>query len=121
MSDERPDFRTRFQKGQSGNPRGRPKGRKDDVSLLREVFYQKIAVKDQLGVRHVPKIVAAAEVCLNNALKGDLKSFVKVMEFAQKLNLIEAAPHDALPEITEIRTTIVDPKISDEPMDKDEY
>lgn len=122
MSDERPDIRTRFKKGQSGNPRGRPKGRKDDASLLRDVFYQKIAIRDQRGTRNVPKIVAAAEVCLNNAIKGDLRSFAKLMEIAQKFQLIQTVPiSDHYEEIVEIRTTIVDPKVSDEPMDVEEY
>jgi hypothetical protein len=107
---ERPDILTRFKKGQSGNPRGRPKGRKNRAAQLRDVLYRNILVKDGRGSRSVPKIVAAAEVCLNNAIKGDLPSFVKIMEIVHKFQLIENSP--TLPEeITEIRVTYVDPKV----------
>jgi hypothetical protein len=109
MSDkERNDIKTRFKKGQSGNPTGRPKGNKSTAAPLREAFLKTIRVRDGQGTRDVPKIVLAAEVCLNNAIKGDLKSFVKIMEMIDKFKLMEivAGP----PPITEIRRVIVDPR-----------
>lgn len=109
MSDtERNDFKTRFRKGQSGNPAGRPKGRKNTSAPLRDMFLKTVRIRDGQGTRDVPKIVAAAEVCLNNALKGDLKSFVKIMEMADKFKLLDVV--SSPPEITEIRRIIVDPQ-----------
>ncbi len=96
---ERKDIQTRFKKGQSGNPKGRPSGRKNNAGLLSDAFLKNIRIKDVQGVRNVPKLVAAAEVCLNNALKGDLRSFAKPGSFQQ--------------EITHITCTIVDPKDPD--------
>jgi hypothetical protein len=120
LGNERRDILTRFKKGQSGNPRGRPKGRKNRAAQLRDVLYRDIVVKDGRGSRSIPKIVAAAEVCLNNAIKGDLRSFVKIMEIAHKFQLIENSP--TIPEeITEIRHTIIDPQVSEIPMDQKEY
>ena len=119
-NEERADFKTRFKKGQSGNPRGRPKKRKNKTGQLLEALYRPIPVKDGRGTRTVPKIVAALEVCLNNAIKGDSKSFIKVMEFAQKFKLLEPSPHEP-EEISEIQITIVDPQISDKPMLESEY
>jgi Family of unknown function (DUF5681) len=121
MSDkERRDIQTRFKKGQSGNPSGRPKGRKNKASQLRDVLFRNIVVKDSQGSRTIPKIVAAAEVCLNNAIKGDLRSFAKIMEIAQKLELVENFP-TAAREITEIKETIVGPMLSETPLERDEY
>jgi hypothetical protein len=77
-------------------------------------------VKDGQGSRLVPKIVAAAEVCLNNAIKGDLRSFIKIMEIVQKFNLIEDSPELPGP-VVEIRRTIVDPKYGNTPIDSKEY
>lgn len=105
---KRNDFETRFKKGQSGNPGGRPKGRKNNAGLLTDAFFKKIKIRDTQGVRSVPKIVAAAEVCLNNALKGDLRSFAKAMEIAEKLRALQAGPIHQ--EITRITRTIIDPK-----------
>jgi hypothetical protein len=117
---ERGDFLTRFKKGQSGNPRGRPKGRKNRATQLRDVLFRDIVVKDGLGSRSVPKILAAAEVCLNNAIKGDLRSFVKIMEIVHKFQLIENSP--TIPEeISEIRITYVDPQVSETPMEQKEF
>src|SRR6195952_2226968 len=119
-SSERPDILTRFKKGQSGNPRGRPKGRKNRAAQFRDVLYRNILVKDGRGSRSVPKIIAAAEVCLNNAIKGDLPSFVKIMEIVHKLQLIENSPTTP-EEISEIRITYVDPQVSETPMEQKEF
>src|SRR3977135_74838 len=109
MADEiRKDIQTRFKKGQSGNPKRLPKGRKNNAGLLGDAFFKTVRIKDAEGFRNVPKIVAATEVCLNNALKGDLRSFVKVMEIAQKFELLKPGPIQQ--EIAVIRRIIVDPK-----------
>jgi hypothetical protein len=105
---ERGDFKTRFKKGQSGNPAGRPKGRKNTNTSLRDALFKTVRIRDNQGPRDVPKIIAAAEVCLNNALKGDLKSFVKIMEIAAKFKILDEI--SAAPQITEIRRIIIHPK-----------
>lgn len=104
----RPDIRTRFKKGQSGNPSGRPKGRKNDAIQIKELLFKMIRVTDGAGVRSVPKIVAAIEVCLNKALKGDIRALEKILKIAEKLKSIQWAP--PISEITCIRRIIVDPK-----------
>jgi hypothetical protein len=120
MSDrERADYQTRFKKGQSGNPKGRPKGAENQIGQLKDVFFRSVRVKDQDGYRTVPKIVAAAEVCLNNALKGDLKAFAKIMELAHKYGLLDIPSSPPL-QIVRITRTIVDPKISDTPSSRSE-
>lgn len=105
---ERPDIRTRFKKGQSGNPNGRPKGRKNEALQIREVLFKPIRINDGAGVRSVPKIVAAIEICLNKALKGDIRALEKVLKIAEKLESIQWAP--PIPEVTHIIRTIVDPR-----------
>lgn len=107
-TEDRPDIRTRFKKGQSGNPRGRPKGRKNEAIQIRDVLFKTVRVKDDNGVRSVPKIVAAIEVCLNKALKGDTRALEKMMKIAEKFESIQWKP--PTPEITKIIRTIVDPK-----------
>jgi hypothetical protein len=106
--DQRPDFRTRFKKGQSGNPDGRPKGRKNKSGQIKEVLFKTIRINDGSGVRSVPKIVAAIEVCLNKALKGDLRALEKMLKIAEKLESFQWAP--PIEEISCIRRIIVDPK-----------
>ena len=106
--EERNDFKTRFKKGRSGNPKGRPKKDNNASVSLRDAFLATVRVRDGQGTREVPKIVAALEVCLNNALKGDLKSFVKIMEVVARHKLLDAITGP--PPVSLIRRTIVDPK-----------
>jgi Family of unknown function (DUF5681) len=113
---ERKDIQTRFKKGQSGNPKGRPSGRKNNAGLLSDAFLKKVRIKDVQGVRNVPKLVAAAEVCLNNALKGDLRSFAKAMEIAERFGVLK--PGSFQQEVTHITRTIVDPKDPDTAREK---
>src|SRR3979409_2480066 len=114
--EERKDIKSRFKKGQSGNPNGRPKGRKNNAGLLSDVFFKTVRIKDAQGVRSVPKIVAAAEVCLNNAIRGDLRSFAKAMEIAEKFGVLKRGAIQQ--EITHITRTIVDPRDPDKAREK---
>src|SRR6185503_16958090 len=114
-TEDRPDINTRFKKGQSGNPSGRPKGRKDDATQIKDVLFKPIRIRDGNSIRTVSKLAAALEVCLNKALKGDLRAFMKVMEIAEKFDSFRPP----LPGVIEIRRVIVDPKeppIGDEPL-----
>jgi hypothetical protein len=88
--------------GAPSSPRKRP----DDG--FASAFLQTVRIRDGQGTRDVPKIVAAAQVCLSNALKGDLKSFAKIMERADKFRLLDVV--SSPPQITQIRRIIVDPK-----------
>jgi hypothetical protein len=110
MSTDRPDIHTRFKKGQSGNPNGRPKGRRNEGIQIRDVLLKPIRIKDGTGVRTVPKIVAAIEVCLNKALTGDMRALEKMIRLAERMDAIQWLP--PIPEITHITRTIVYPKDS---------
>lgn len=85
----RPPVASRFQKGQSGNPKGRPKGRKGVGKIFRDALHRKIEVREGERVRSMPKIEAAIEVNLNKALKGDQRAFAKLMDVAAKLGIVE--------------------------------
>jgi Family of unknown function (DUF5681) len=41
----RPPIEHRFKPGQSGNPRGRPKGKKNEATILHELLNRKITVR----------------------------------------------------------------------------
>src|SRR5262249_3318409 len=90
----RPPAATRFQKGQSGNPKGRPKGRKSVGKILRDALHRTIEVREADRVRTMSKIEAVIEVTLNKALKGDHSSFAKLMNVADKLGIVELLPDE---------------------------
>jgi len=90
----RPPVATRFQKGKSGNPKGRPKGRKNVGTIFQDALHRKIGVREGDRIRSMPKIEAAIEVALNKALKGELGAFAKLMDVAAKLGIVELPPQE---------------------------
>jgi hypothetical protein len=103
---KRPPIGSRFQEGQSGNPRGRPKGSKGLANLLRDSLYQTVRVREGNRVQRRAKIEVALNVLVNQAVQGDSRALSKVMEFAQKFDCL-APPEER---ITKIVRVIVDPK-----------
>ena len=61
----------RFQPGQSGNPKGRPKGARTVGAILQDVLRQKIAVTESGKTRRVPAIEGMLRRLANDALRGD--------------------------------------------------
>jgi hypothetical protein len=70
-----PPVSTRFRKGQSGNPKGRPKGTFNMATLLERTLRQKVSIEEN-GVRKtVTKLEAALQQLVNKAASGgDLKA-----------------------------------------------
>lgn len=110
----RPPRATRFKKGQSGNPKGRPKGRKELPAIVSDMLYETISAQEGNRRRRIPKVEAAFKVCLNNALKGDLRAFEKLLQLAIKLKVFDRLPGDI--SITKIRRVIVYPDGIERPL-----
>jgi uncharacterized protein DUF5681 len=70
----KPPRRSQFKPGQSGNPRGRPKGRKNEDTLLDEILHRKLPMRDRGRVREVPVIEAILLKFTEAALRGDPKA-----------------------------------------------
>ena len=70
----KPPTEHQFPPGRSGNPRGRPKGRKNIATLVNEVLFMPVAVSGVGRKRKVPMIHAALIGAAQDALKRDLKA-----------------------------------------------
>ena len=86
----RPPVNRQFKPGQSGNPRGRPKGSKNFATMFAEALNEKIKVRDKKGkVRTLSKQELMVEVMVNKASAGDPKAFALVVQFAEKFEVFK--------------------------------
>ena len=68
----KPPKHTRFRKGVSGNPKGRPKGKRNFATVLAKTLEEKVVINEN-GVRKtVTKLEAAIKQLVNKAASGDL-------------------------------------------------
>ena len=72
---------TRFVKGQSGNPTGRPKGSRNIATLLIIEGRKKVQVKINGQVRIMTKIKAGIMQLWNTAASGDLRALQQVLSW----------------------------------------
>jgi hypothetical protein len=70
----KPPKDTRFLKGKSGNPKGRPKGSQNATEILDKACRERIRVITNGKVRHLSKFEAAMLQLMNNAASGDLRA-----------------------------------------------
>jgi uncharacterized protein DUF5681 len=84
----RPPKEHRFQPGQSGNRNGRPKGKKNTSTLLREILDRKIEVRTGSTVRKISVREAMLTRFTESALKGDTKSAAFLL---QRYDMLETA------------------------------
>ena len=70
----KPPAETRFQKGQSGNPHGRPRGSKNLATIVRQAANERVTIVVKGKQHSITKLEAAAKQLANKAAQGDLKA-----------------------------------------------
>ena len=87
----RPPVKSRFRKGQSGNPRGRRKGQRNLGPVLAEVLRQTVTVKQEGKSQRMSKGEAVIKILLTKANKGDSRAIKAVLEFSEQIGRIQSA------------------------------
>ena len=82
----KPPAHTQFQKGWSGNPRGRPRGSKNNATLLNEALNQKVAINENGQRRQISKREAMFTQIANKAAQGDHRAIQTVLRESEKLD-----------------------------------
>ena len=85
----RPPVHSRFKQGQSGNLKGRPKGRRNVKSELREIAAKKIVVRDGEKERQVSLFGANILAHGVKGAKGDVRSAGLFLNHAYRLGLLD--------------------------------
>lgn len=70
----KPPLHTRFQKGRSGNPNGRPRGRKNMSTLLSNALNGRVVVVENGRRKKITKREAIVTQLVNKSAAADLKA-----------------------------------------------
>jgi hypothetical protein len=70
----KPPRRHQFQPGQSGNPKGRKKGVKNEATILHELLQHKIALNERGKTRKIILHEAILRKVAEDCLRGNIKS-----------------------------------------------
>ena len=81
----KPPRHTRFQKGRSGNPRGRQCGSKNLSTLLNEALNERVLVAENRGRRKITKQQAMITQLVNKAAQGDWRAIKILLEIVQAI------------------------------------
>lgn len=76
----RPPRHTRFEKGRSGNPRGRPPGAKNLKTLLAQALDEPVIVAENGKRRKITKRAAIVTQLVNRSAKSDLRALKIVLD-----------------------------------------
>jgi hypothetical protein len=89
----KPPSHSRFQKGQSGNPAGRPKGSPNLATELARVLKERVVVSSNGRRKTISKSEAIATQLTNKAAAGDLGAIRLVTQLAASIAAEPAERH----------------------------
>ena len=84
----KPPRHTRFQKGRSGNPTGRPRGRKNMATLLSAALDASIIVVENGRRKKITKREAIVTQLVNKSASADLKATQIVLAMLRELEAL---------------------------------
>lgn len=76
----KPPIATRFKRGRSGNPKGRPKAAMGLSTIVRDTLSQKVAVRTPSGEKRISRIEAALHKTVELAMKGNPRALAQLIK-----------------------------------------
>jgi hypothetical protein len=95
----RPPKSSQFTKGKTGNPKGRPKGTKNFLTLLEKELGQSIVVNENGKRKTITRLQAMVKRMVAGALQGDQKAVLTLIEIMRRTGQFEQIePQNLLPD-----------------------
>lgn len=79
----KPPLNTRFKPGQSGNPKGKPRGAKNLATIVDKATKEKVVVTENGRRRSISKLEIAVRQLVNKAVLGDPKALAQLLSLVQ--------------------------------------
>ena len=103
QSDDRPEpigygcppVATRFRPGQSGNPRGRPKGARNLNTIIASALGERIAVNENGKRKRISKMEAVIKQLVNRAASGEVRATQLLLALVQAQEAQSASAPEA--------------------------
>jgi hypothetical protein len=80
----KPPHHSQFRKGQSGNPKGRPKGRRNFATALRLALDETVTVSERGKTTRIKKLDCALRQQANKAAAGDVKALTLIAQLIRE-------------------------------------
>ena len=80
----RPPKATQFTAGKSGNPEGRPKGRRPVGAVLQEIIQQKVSVTENGKTRRIPVLEVMLRRLAGDAMRSDQRAIKLLLSLVDR-------------------------------------
>ena len=104
----RPPEATRFKKGVSGNPRGRPKGSLNVATAFMKALREKVVINEHGQRKTITKLEAALKQLANKGASGDLRALAQLIALAQDAEAKQNMPSAQEPVTSEIDQEVME-------------
>jgi hypothetical protein len=104
----RPPEATRFKKGVSGNPKGRPKGSLNVATAFIKALREKVVINEGGQRKTVTKLEAALKQLVNKAASGDHRSCQQLIDLARDAEAKQQASPGQYPVLTELDQEVLE-------------
>src|ERR1035441_6553584 len=103
-----PPEATRFRRGVSGNPRGRPRGSLNVATVFTKTLRERVVINENGQRKTVTKLEAVLKQMVNKAASGDIRAIRELLELARYAEARQNAPGVQNPVIEELDQEVID-------------